>query len=251
MVFQNDILAGASGSGGSYQIDQSVWFDGSTGWLNRTMATGTDAKTFSFSVWFKQTTPNNALNMQILFGAFPSEAFSVGTLGVSGSNQLSYRDNNSGSPNVSSAGQYRDPGAWMHLLFVVNTTEATASNRVKIYTNGTLTTNSSVTYPSLNETGTISTAVNHEIGRRSTSYWLRSYVAEMYFIDGQALAPTDFGEYNDDGVWVPKAYVGTYGINGFYLDFADAGALGTDVSGNGNDWTVNGTITQVTDSADG
>ena len=68
------------------------------------------------------------------------------------------------------------------------------------------------------------------------------YLADIYSIDGQALAPTDFGEFDDNNVWQPKAFDGTYGTNGFHLDFSDNSsnaALGTDSSGNSNDWTVN------------
>ena len=67
---------------------------------------------------------------------------------------------------------------------------------------------------------------------------LAGYLADYHLIDGSQLAPTEFGEFDDDsGIWIPKAYTGTYGTNGFYLDFADASDLGDDESGNGNDFT--------------
>jgi hypothetical protein len=68
-------------------------------------------------------------------------------------------------------------------------------------------------------------------------------MTEINFIDGSALDPTSFGEFNEDtGVWQPKAYTGSYGTNGFYLNFSDNAStttLGDDLSGNGNDWTTN------------
>jgi hypothetical protein len=76
-------------------------------------------------------------------------------------------------------------------------------------------------------------------------------LSEINFIDGQALAPTDFGEFDEDsGVWKPIAYTGTYGTNGFYLEFKDSSALGDDTSGNSNDFTVNNltSIDQTTDT---
>jgi hypothetical protein len=76
-------------------------------------------------------------------------------------------------------------------------------------------------------------------------------MSEFNFIDGQQLAPSDFGEFDEDsGIWKPIAYEGTYGTNGFYLEFKDSSALGDDTSGNGNDFTVNNltSIDQTTDT---
>ena len=83
-----------------------------------------------------------------------------------------------------------------------------------------------------------------------TDYIYDGYMAEINFIDGQALAPTDFGETNNDGVWVPKAYEGTYGTNGFYITGENSADLGEDFSGNNNDFTSSGLTSddQVTDT---
>jgi hypothetical protein len=84
-----------------------------------------------------------------------------------------------------------------------------------------------------------------------TGYYYSGYMSEFNFIDGQQLAPSDFGEFDaDSGVWKPIAYEGTYGTNGFYLEFKDSSALGDDTSGNGNDFTVNNltSIDQTTDT---
>jgi len=85
------------------------------------------------------------------------------------------------------------------------------------------------------------------IGRRSNAsqWYLDGYLTEINFIDGQALTPSSFGETNAvTGVWQPKKYGGTYGTNGFYLNFSDnsnntAATIGKDYSGNGNNWTPN------------
>jgi hypothetical protein len=77
------------------------------------------------------------------------------------------------------------------------------------------------------------------------------YMSEFNFIDGQALDPTSFGEFDEDsGIWKPIAYEGTYGTNGYFLEFKDSSALGDDTSGNTNDWTVNNltSIDQTTDT---
>jgi hypothetical protein len=77
---------------------------------------------------------------------------------------------------------------------------------------------------------------------RSLRFNFNGYLADIHFIDGQALDPSSFGEFDTNGVWQPIAYAGSYGTNGFHLPFSDnstAAALGTDTSGNGNTWTVN------------
>ncbi len=123
----------------------------------------------------------------------------------------------------------------------MDTTQATSSNRVKFYINGQQVTNfSSTSYPVQDYLGTINTTVSHSIGREeySNNQWFDGYMAEVNFIDGQALTPTSFGELSTTtGTWIPKAYTGTYGTNGFRLKFSDLTQLGEDFSGNLNNWT--------------
>jgi hypothetical protein len=142
----------------------------------------------------------------------------------------------------------RDPSAWYHIMCVLDTTQATSSNRNKIYINGSLVTAlTTATYPTQNLDGKFNTAVQHSIGTEGSNLrlFLDAYQTETYFIDGQALTPSDFGETDSaTGVWKPKAYSGTYGTNGFFLKFADnsgttSTTLGKDSSGNGNNWTPN------------
>jgi hypothetical protein len=143
---------------------------------------------------------------------------------------------------------FRDLSAWYHLVFALDTTQATASNRLKLYINGIEVTQfSATTYPSLNYDGFVNAATAHNIGRNpdATSEKFNGYLANVQFIDGQALTPSSFTEVSaTTGQLIPKAYTGTYGTNGFYLQFADnssntASTLGKDTSGNGNNWTPN------------
>jgi hypothetical protein len=140
---------------------------------------------------------------------------------------------------------FRDYSAWYHFVFVLDTTQATASNRFKFYVNNvlqTLTQRSgySSAYPAQNAEPSINTTNLHEIGRS-----FNGYLADIHFIDGQALDPTSFGEFDaTTGVWVPIEYTGSYGTNGGQLKFEDnssntATTLGKDTSGNGNNWTPN------------
>jgi hypothetical protein len=142
---------------------------------------------------------------------------------------------------------FRDPSAWFHLCIAVDTTQATASNRVKIYVNGSQVTAFAVsTYPSQNHDTFWSTTNVHTIGAKALiNTYFSGYLADIYFIDGQALTPSSFTETDaTTGQLVEKAYTGSYGTNGFHLEFADnssntATTLGKDTSGNGNNWTPN------------
>ena len=150
-----------------------------------------------------------------------------------------------GSWYMSTSALARDPSAWMHLVFACDTTQSTATDRFKVYSNGVLADSFSarVNPPQYRDIP-VNSAILHQISGRgyNTSDHFDGQLADVHFIDGQALAPTDFGEFDSNNVWQPKEYSGTYGTNGFHLDFSDNSsnaALGTDSSGNSNTWTVN------------
>jgi hypothetical protein len=135
----------------------------------------------------------------------------------------------------------------MHLVIAFDTTQAASSDRVSNVINGAEVTafgtdqRSSI---SQNSEWGMNTTNEHIIGRNPTSSgnYFSGYLADIHFIDGQALDPSSFGEFDDNGVWQPIAYAGSYGTNGFHLPFSDnstAAALGTDTSGNSNNWTPN------------
>ena len=136
--------------------------------------------------------------------------------------------------------EFRDTAAWYHIVLRVDVGNSTAADKCRLYVNG-------VQETSLSNTGYTSASgntawndsnVSQKIGNYvSGDYYYHGYIAEFHSIDGQSLGPDSFGETNTDGEWVPKEYAGTYGSQGFYLDFADSGDLGDDESGNGNDLT--------------
>jgi hypothetical protein len=144
---------------------------------------------------------------------------------------------------------YRDPSAWYHFIIAIDTTQATASNRAKMYVNGSqITAFDTATYPTLNaDIGYINTTTAQQIGALAsgTYGYFSGYLTEVNFIDGSALTPSSFGETDaETGAWKPKKYTGTYGTNGFYLNFSDnsgttSTTLGKDYSPNGNNWTPN------------
>ena len=149
----------------------------------------------------------------------------------------------------------RDVSAWYHIVVAIDTTQGTDTNRAKIYINGNQVSDfttylSTSKYPGQNYDTSINTTNAHTIGiRPGSSMNMNGYLAEFVLIDGQALNATSFGSTNSDGVWIPAIYTGTYGTNGFNLQFKNAAALGTDSSSNGNTFTVNN-LTSIDQSTD-
>jgi hypothetical protein len=235
------------------QISRSLRFNSAdSAYLNRTLGTS-NRRTFTFSAWLKRSLLASTQcvfgNINYAGGGSTNQQF---FLGFTGSDQLDMFHYNNGTQNqVTSTAVYRDPSAWYHIVGAVDTTQATSSNRLKIYVNGSqITTLTTATYPPQNTDTFINANLATGIGRQegtgiSGSYFFSGYQTEIYFIDGQALTPSSFGQINaSTGVWEPLAYTGTYGTNGFYLNFSDnsnttAATLGKDYSGNGNNWTPN------------
>ena len=132
---------------------------------------------------------------------------------------------------------FRDTSAWYHVILAVDTTQGTAANRTKIYVNGVNQTlvqgNASYdTFPAQNYDVPLQTK-HYLLGYDGGDNSFRGYAAEYYFLDGITASPTDLGEFDEDsGIWKPIEYTGSFGNEGYYLDFEDASALGKDVSSN-------------------
>lgn len=238
-VIGSNILAGSSGQGGAgYEIERSLKFNsGDSPYLNRVFGTATSTTTFSISMWVKRVEFSQATYLFVAGtgtqGYFVFDADIIRFYGVNG--------------DLKTNAKYRDPSAWYHIVGVADTSNATADDRMRLYVNGVQLTNangdfSTHTQPSQGASlGDWNSAATHYVNRLSAGNYQNFYLADFQFIDGQALSATDFGKY-DSNVWQPKKYAGTYGTNGFHLDFSDtssSAALGTDASSNGNTWTVN------------
>ena len=223
-------------------ISKSLRFNSAdSAYLNRTPASAGNRRTFTFNQWIKRAELGTR---QVLFSAGSSNGHAVE---LQADNTLSIYANGAGAAMTLTTTQvFRDPSAWGMLTIAFDTTQATASNRVKIYWNGTqITAFSTATYPSQNADMEFNNNVPHNIGRReiSTTFYCGLYMTEINMVDGQQLTPTSFGMTDPvTGVWEPLKYSGTYGTNGFYLNFKDATStttLGYDYSGNANNWTTN------------
>ena len=225
-------------------VNNSLRFRSSaSAYLSRTPSVAGSLTTWTWSGWVKRGTLSASLNIPM---------FSAGTSGTNDTNItfnsdiIDWFNRNSSSINgrLNTTQVFRDPAAWYHLVFVWDTTNATASNRMRIYVNGSLVTAlSTATYPGSSQSSNVNNNVATYIGLQTgTSNYFDGYMTEINFIDGQALTPNSFGTFNSYGVWQPITYGGSYGTNGFYLPFtntASATTLAYDFSPNGNNWTPN------------
>ena len=228
-----------------YQISRSVRLRSSaSAYLNRTFTTPTNNKIWTWSGWVKR-------------GALGATSYRLMSSNISGDDAIRFDAatpdtlrcyfNGATSADLRTTQVFRDPSAWYHIVVAVDTTQATASNRVKIYVNGVqVTAFGTATYPTQNYNTSINASGANYLGASYVpSEYFDGYLTEVNFIDGQALTPSSFGQTNSvTGVWQPIKYTGTYGTNGFYLNFSDnsnntATTIGKDYSGNGNNWTPN------------
>jgi len=236
-----------------YTIAKSLRFRGSAqGYLSKTPTSSGNRKTYTMSFWVKRGSIGTG-SYQYLFGTFPTSSTEF-NFAFTNSDTLSLSDYPSSDNILLVTNQvFRDPSAWYHIVAAVDTTQATSTNRAKLYINGVQVTSFNLpVYPTQNsDTLVWDTSSASAIGTRGRTFASTSqfdgYMSDVYFIDGQALTPSSFGETDTTtGVWKPKAYSGTYGTNGFYLKFTDVATtsgsnagLGKDFSGNGNYWTTN------------
>ena len=236
-----------------YDINNSLRFRSSaTAYLNRTAGSTTNRQIFTWSSWVKRGILSTR---QLIFVSANPVINTTGQqefqVALDSSNVIQLVGGVSGVGNdfeLVTTQVFRDPSAWYHIVVAVDTTQATAANRIKLYINGVqVTAFSTATYPAQNYNTSVNlTGFSHRIGASGTNY-LDGYLAEVNFIDGSQLTPSSFGETSTTtGSWIPKPYSGTYGTNGFELNFSDIATtsgsnagLGKDFSGNGNFYNTN------------
>ena len=229
-----------------YEIEKSVRLtNDDSSYLSRTPDSAGNQKTWTWSCWFKR---GNLTDDQTIFQA--------GTTGGNraniylASNTIQFLDTTSTDVLFTSNLILRDVAAWYHLVVQFDTTQGTASDRLKIYINGTrLTSFSASTTIDQNTDGLVNSTIAHRIGTpayNSSIAQFDGYLSEVHFIDGTALTASSFGQTGAYGEWKPKKYGGSYGTNGFYFEFKQSGTsqnssgIGADTSGNDNHWAVSG-----------
>jgi len=250
------LSTGAIPAGGfpDYDIDHSIKFETDNTESLTKSQTASNRRTWTYSFWFKKTDPDAfqyLLHANVSSGSEFVVMFNGGT-----DYRISDHSGNTRKIAFHSTVPLNDTAAWYHMVIACDTTQSTSTDRFKVYLNGVDVTAinlyfSTAQYPDQNyETNVNNSSATLSIGKvitASTSF--RGYVSEFHFVDGTMKTATDFGRYNDNGVWIPKEYTGSHGSEGYYLDFADSGDLGDDESGNGNDFTENN-ITAIDQAQD-
>jgi len=213
-IIGSNLLAGASGQGG-YTIEESLRFNASqSSYLSRAQGSATSTTTGTWSGWCKR----GKLGAQQYI--WSSSNYDFLRFDASDTITIAYLNN---AGYVSTAAVYRDPSAWYHIVLVFDTTNATAVDRMRLYVNGVQQTLSwgatpqtqNATFQRWNVSGYTGDIGDFQFNH---SNLFDGYMAECYWVDGQALDPSSFGEFDSvTGVWKPVGYTGTYGTNGFYL----------------------------------
>jgi hypothetical protein len=244
-------------STGGYEIDNSLKLeaDNSEAIAATNSTQSGNRKTWTFSTWVKRT----EIDMSGAFGV--NALFYAASSGIAFMNSdelriVLYTDGGlTGSFTLSQL--FRDTSAWYHIVLTVDSTEATSTNRVKLWLNGEQVTDfSTETYPNLNDEFQFGKAQSAAPIRIGNAYWgtspLSAYIAETHYLNGTAKQASDFGEYDaDSGIWIPKEYTdGGYGDIGFYYKYDNASSLGEDSSGEGHDASSLQNITAADQATD-
>ena len=250
-AFVPHTITSDSALGGSI-IDHSIRFNrGDNPHFSRTPSSAGNRKVWTYSVWLKRTD----FGQRSFFQAYDGSSSRRFQLSFNSNDQINYNQGgNSSSGVANSYMMFRDPTAWYHIVAAADYSNSTAADRFKIYVNGSQI-DLNITDDIENADGQCNGAFEHEIGAiGSSNAVFDGYMADINFIDGQALDPSYFGytEFQTK-VWRPKRYTGTYGDNGFKLDFRDftgdtATTIGRDYSGNQNNFSPDN-FTGTTDGA--
>ena len=252
-------ILGANTLSTGYDVANSLRFDdGSSAYLNRTPSSASNRTTWTWSAWIKRS--NLTGGQMALFGAKADSSNDTG-IWLQSDDTLQFFNNVSGTvKQIRTNRLFRDSTAWYHIVAVWDSDNGTAGNRMRLYINGVEETSFGTdTNPGSGDNSTINNTEVHQIGRVDTTYYFDGYMAEVCFIDGQALDATSFGEFDEDSPtqWKPKKVSTlTFGTNGFYLEFKQSGTsqnssgMGADTSGNDNHYATGGlaAVDQSTDT---
>jgi hypothetical protein len=228
-------------------------------YLQRTVGTPTNVQKYTYSFWIKRCELSGGSKELFLLDGY-ADGSNRAKIAFNSNEVFEIWNSNAGSFTfqLSPPRKFRDTNAWYHIILSVDTTQSTASDRVKLYINGVQETSlGSTTYPSLNdanntinESGTTFSIMAYGGNPSSNDFRLSSIMSHIHFTDGYAYDASTFGETDaTTGIWKPITEPSvTYGNNGFFLKFENSGSMGLDSSGNANNFTVNGTLTQTVDT---
>ena len=238
-------IGAAADAAAAYQIDRSLRFNSAdSAYLSRTPSSAGNRKKWTWSGWVKRTLKSGAggnlfSHVSDVNSQYPLFFGSDDTLGW-------YVYTGSFIARKVTTAVFRDPSAWYHIVAVWDTTNATAADRMRLYVNGTRLTDFSASVdPALNLESQINNTVEHGIGTNAPfrNNYNDIYFAEVQFIDNQALDPTDFGETNSDGVWVPIEFAGSYTSTSTSTTLSQTGWTVSSPTSENNIWDGNTSTT--------
>ena len=246
------LTGGANTLDDSYSIENSLRCNGTDSYLNFTLGTPTSQRIATFSAWGKFNGQKSGSNDTSFWSMGNDYGQAMNVVRTAGTPQIYLDDSDGKNISFNNGPNLRDPAAWYHFVVQIDTTQSTATNRMKWFINGTQLDNTTASHevsPDQNyDIPGLASGQTMSISKRasSSSHYIDGYIAEMIYLDGSIAAPTEFGEVDDNGVWIPKKPTGlTFGNNGAWLEFkqtgtsANASGIGADTSGNGNHYTVN------------
>ena len=220
-------------------------------YLTKTLGTPTDNLKWTFSGWIKISGMSGDRGIF----ALGDNSTDFTRVNMNGNGAIEF-DNKVGSTfdgrRMTSA-YHRDPAAWYHIVAVFDSANATADDKMILYVNGSrITALGTDIDPSASAASGNTSSKNVRLSVMETSSYFTGNMAHVHFCDGYAYAASDFGETDStSGIWIAKtSHSVSYGNNGFFLKFQDTSAFGDDSSGNNNDMTMSGTITQTKDTPD-
>ncbi len=227
-----------------YDIDNSLRFaHGDSPKLQRRVSSTGSNKVGTFSIWFKRGAIRDSNNL-FLFSAHEGTQNYI-NVGINDADKFQIRAvrDNSEALKYRTNALFRDHSAFYNVVFSLDTAESDGNNAMKLYINGALQSAYSISTYTQNMEIMFNLNANYiRVGAKNDdSEPFDGYISEMHYVDGTVKQASDFGEYNDNGVWIPKKYDGSYGTNGFYLEFKQSGVgsgststVGADTSGNTN-----------------
>ena len=236
-----------------YNVANSLRFnDGSSDYLSlSSLGTATNNKKQTLSFWCKRSTIGSVQRLFVTNG-LQDPYFQFFFQSNDKLRWQTYEGSVGSVSNFITTRLFRDTSAWYHFHLVYDTTQSTSTDRTALYVNGVKeTAYDTEVYPSLNSTTEFDNPTLYIGQSASSDGYFDGYLAEFVVLDGQSITPDgNTGEFDSDsGIWKPVDVSGlTFGNNGFYLDFENSGSLGADVSGNGNNFTVNN-LTAIDQSA--
>ena len=216
--------------------------------LTRTNGTATTGNIYTWSAWVKR----GAVGSQETLVRTRTDDNNYSRIRFDSDDTLLFEDRISSSTvtNLISSAKFRDMSAWYHIVVRVDYTQATAGDRARIYVNGSEVTYSTTTRQSQNGSSYFNSANSHDLGHYNSNNYFAGSMTHVHFTDGYSYAPSTFGETDStSGIWKPKTSPSvTYGNNGYFLKMENSSDMGEDSSGNNNDFTTSGTITQTEDT---